>query len=137
MSRSLLVYDGSTPWLRAAANQLTCGVEGLEAVPWQADAIQSFLEAQFGGRPFVFMLVDGDGVHVGSETVERVLRRRGVNAGVARALARMYPTAAKPVGRAIHGREPADIDGTFELTREARAVVDPLRTARTIPVSTE
>jgi hypothetical protein len=136
MSRPLLVYDGRTRWLRAVADTVT-RCSDVTPVPWESDAIQAFLRAQFGSCPFAFMLIDDDTVHVGSETVERVLRRRGVGASVSRLFGRAYPLAAGPVGRLFHGREPADIDGSFRLTEEAKAHIDPLRYARTIPVDTE
>jgi hypothetical protein len=136
MSRSLLVYDGRARWLRAVADAVT-RCSDVTPVPWESDAIQAFLRAQFDSRPFAFMLIDDDTVHVGSETVERVLRRRGVSAPVSGLFGRVYPFAAGPLGRLFHGREPADLDGSFPLTEGARAHIDPLRSARTIPVDAE
>jgi hypothetical protein len=136
MTRSLLVYDGRTRWLRTLADAVT-RCSDVTPVPWESDAIQAFLGAQFGSHPFAFMLIDDDTVHVGSETVERVLRRRGLSAPVSGLFGRAYPLAAGPIGRLFHGREPSDLDGSFPLTEDARAHVDPLRHARTIPVDTE
>jgi hypothetical protein len=133
MSRAILVYDGGNRWFRAVADAFGRCTDDLVAVPWQSDAVQAFLEAQFGSRPFAFILVDGDRVHVGSETVERVLRKRGFG-GVSRLCKAMYPVAGPPFGRLVHGREPADIDGSFALAPEARDHIDPLRRYRTIPV---
>lgn len=52
-------------------------------------------------------------------------------------LKRMYPAAAAPMGRLIHGREPADIHGTFSLDSTARTHIEPLRRATQIPVDEE
>lgn len=134
MTRSLLVYDGRSRLVRAGATLATRCVDNLEAVPWHSPEVQSFLDAQFGSRPFAFLLIEGDEVHVGSETVGRLLRQRGVAPAVARLFERAYPTASKPFGRLVHGREPAELDGTFELTREAGQAVDPLRRYETISV---
>jgi len=136
VTRSLLVYDGSNALFRTAAEAATRCSSDLIAVPWQTDEIQAFLAAQFGSRPFAFVLVEGDSVHVGGDTVERLLRRRGVSTAVVRLLTGTYQTVADPFGRAVHGREPADIHGTFPLDDDARAHVDPLRRGYTIPVET-
>lgn len=137
MHRALLVYDGSHRLFRAAADAVAARADGLRPVPWESAPIQAFLDAQFGGRPFAFVLIEGDRVHVGSETVFRVLRRRGVAAPIARSLQRLYPVAAGPFGRVVHGRAPADVDGTFPLADAARAHVDPLRQAYDVPVEEE
>lgn len=134
MTRSLLIYDGSTESFRAAADLFTRCSPDLRPVPWGTEAVQAFLEAQFDGRPFAFILVEGESVHVGDETVARVLRKQGIAAPVAAALTRAYPSVAAPFGRAVHGREPADIHGTFPLDEEARTHIDPLRRGYTIPV---
>jgi hypothetical protein len=136
MARSILVYDGSNRWFRAVADTFSRCSDDIVTVPWQSDAVQSFLEAQFGARPFAFILVDGGEVHVGSETVETVLRKRGVTRGVSRLFKRLYPVAGPPFGRLVHGREPASLDGTFSLDDDAREHIDPLRHYRTIPVDT-
>ncbi|WP_318569638.1 hypothetical protein [Salinigranum marinum] len=136
MTRSLLVYDGSNALFRTAAEAATRYSSDVLTVPWQTAEIQAFLDAQFGSRPFAFVLVEGDSVHVGGDTVERLLRRRGISGPVVRFLTRAYPTVAAPFGRAVHGREPADIHGTFPLDDDARAHLDPLRRGYTIPVET-
>jgi hypothetical protein len=106
-------------------------------VPWDAREIQAFLDAQFGSRPFAFVLIEEDTVHVGEETVARLLRSRGVPESLTRALTRAYPVVAAPFGRVVHGRAPADIHGTFPLDDDARTQVEPLRRGYTIPVEAE
>jgi hypothetical protein len=134
MARSILVYDGSSRWFRLAAEAFSRCSDDIVTVPWESERVQSFLEAQFGGRPFAFILIEGESVHVGSETVETVLRRRGVAKSVSRLFKRVYPIAGPPFGRLVHDREPADLDGTFALDDDARAYIDPLRRYQTIPV---
>ncbi len=133
MSRPLLIYDGSRPAFRTLAEAVTGGADGLLPVPWGDDAVQAFLAAQFDARPFAFLLVEGESVHVGDAAVERVLERYGAD-GVARLARRVYPSVAGPFGRLVHGREPADRHGTFPLTEAAAEHLEPLRTAHEIPV---
>ncbi len=133
MSRPLLVYDGSRPAFRSAAALFTRRTD-LRPVQWGSPAVQSFLVAQFDDRPFVFCLVERDTVHVGRESVEHTLRARGAPESVVRALGRVYPEVAGPFGRVLHGREPADIAGSFPLTETAREALAPLRESHRIPV---
>jgi hypothetical protein len=60
--RPLLVYDGSKQLFRTAANRLTDGAT-LRPVRWGHESVQAFLDAQFGSRPFAFILVEDDHVH--------------------------------------------------------------------------
>jgi hypothetical protein len=134
--RPLLVYDGSKRLFRTAANRLTDGAT-LRPVRWGHESVQAFLDAQFGSRPFAFILVEDDHVHVGAETVTRLLRKGGVDGGVARLFERAYPTVAGPFGRVVHGQAPADITGSFPLDEQARGHLAPLRREQTIPVTEE
>jgi len=134
MSRSLLIYDGDSPWVRAAVELLTARSDDIAAAAWGSEPVQSFLDAQFGDRPFAFMLVDGSSVHVGETAVARALERWGVDPPVADLLERLYPPVAGPFGRAVHGREPADLHGTYPLTDAARTHLEPLRRGYEIPV---
>ena len=133
VTRPLLVYDGSDPAFRRGIRALTCGTD-LRPVPWESDPVQAFLAAQFGDRPFAFLLVEGDRVHAGSETVARVLERRGVDGRLGALLRRAYPATAAPLGRLVHGREPADVDGTFPLDERAATHLEPLRAVVDVPV---
>jgi hypothetical protein len=136
MPRSLLIHDGSTPCLRTAADALTARADDLVPAAWGDPAVQAFLDAQFDARPFAFLLVEGSSVHAGEATVARLLERWGVDPAVAALLERLYPLVSAPFGRAVHGREPADLHGTFELTDAARDCLEPLRRAYEIPVET-
>ncbi len=133
MSRTLLIYDGSRPAFRAIAEAVTGGPDGFRPVPWGDDRVQAFLAAQFDDRPFAFLVIEGDSVHVGDAAVERVLERYGADA-VAPFARRLYPAAAGPFGRIVHGREPADRHGTVPLSEAAAEHLEPLRTSYEIPV---
>ncbi|PSP77924.1 hypothetical protein BRC88_11930 [Halobacteriales archaeon QS_4_69_225] len=134
MQRSLLVYDGSNALFRAAAAAVTGSFEDVEAVRWGTESVQAFLEAQFGGRPFAFMLVEADVVHVGEETVARVLRRGGAADPVVDGGRRAYSAVAGPFTEAVHGRRAADLHGTFDLVPEAAAHLEELRQVHEVPV---
>lgn len=136
MTRSILVYDDSTEWLRAAAD-LVASAEDAKAVPWETPAVQSFLDAQFDDRPFALCLIEADEVHVGKAAVERLLEQHGFDEELAQLLTRAYPPFSAPFGRLVHGREPADLHGTFPLAEDAAAELAPLRERYEIPVEPE
>lgn len=134
MKKSLLVYDGSSPLFRAAAEAATHRSDEIVAVRWDSEPIQAFLEAQFDARPFAFILIEGDSVHVGEETVGRVLSRLGLADALVDGLRRIYAAGGVPFGRLIHGRTVANLNGTFPLSTEAAAQLAALRQVRRIPV---
>jgi len=134
VKQSLLVYDGSNPMFRAAAEAATRQADGVVAVRWDAKPIQAFLEAQFDARPFAFILVEGESVHVGTETVGQILSRLGLADPLVTGLKRAYAAGGAPVGRLIHGRTIADLDGTFPLSAAAASHLTDLREVQEIPV---
>jgi hypothetical protein len=134
MTRSILVYDAGAAPFRAVADRLASRSEGLVPVAWGSEPVQAFLEAQFGERPFSLVLVEGSSVHVGETAVDRLLDGWGVDPTVATLLTRLYPPVAGPFGRVFHGREPADLHGTFPLSDAARSHADRLRRSHQIPV---
>jgi hypothetical protein len=137
VTQSLLVYDGSTDLFRRAAETVTRCAMDITPVPWESDAIQAFLRAQFDEPPFAFILIDGESVHVGEAAVKEALEGLDVAAPVARLAEQVYPTAAAPFGRVVHGQVPADIHGTFPLDETAKTHIESLRQVHTIPVDTE
>jgi hypothetical protein len=134
VKKSLLVYDGSNSLFRAAAEAATHWSDEVVAVRWQATPIQAFLEAQFDARPFAFVLVEGDSVHVGEATIGRILNRMGLPEPLIDGLKRTYAVGSDPFGRLVHGRTVADLDGTFPLSAEAASHLEDLRQVREIPV---
>lgn len=134
MKKSLLVYDGSNSLFRVVVEAVTRRSDEIMAVRWDSEPIQAFLEAQFDARPFAFILIEGNSVHVGEETVGRVLSRMGLADPLVDGLKRTYATGSVPFGRLVHGRTVADLDGTFPLSSEAEARLAHLRQVREIPV---
>jgi len=134
VKKSLLVYDGSNSLFRAAAEAATHRSDEVVAVRWDAKPIQAFLEAQFDARPFAFILVEDDSVHVGKETIGRILSRMGLSDPLIDGLKRTYAAGSVPFGRLVHGRTVADLDGTFPLSSEAATHLADLRQVREIPV---
>ena len=134
VQKSLLIYDGSNPLFRAAMEAATHRSDEVVAVRWDAEPIQAFLDAQFDDRPFAFIFVEGDSVHVGEETVGRILGRLGVADTLVEGLKQAYVVGSEPFGRLVHGRTVADLDGTFPLSAAAAAHLADLRRVRTIPV---
>lgn len=129
MSRppSVLVYDGRKPAFRTAATAFIYGLDDIVAVPWESAPVQAFLEAQFGARPFVFLLIEDETIHAGETAVKRVLDARGSPGPVASAFERVYLEIADPFGRVVHGQAPADIHGTFSVDSEARPHLEAIR----------
>lgn len=123
------MYDGQTKPFRILARWLTSQSTRLTLVPWRATETQKFLTKQFGDHLFAFVLVDVDEnvVHAGSETVSSLLRTRGVPEPIVMSAKRAYLTTADPFGQVVHGRRPADIDGSFPLTEEARPHAEALQ----------
>lgn len=136
-SPAVLIYDGRRRVFRTAARAVARGLDGVRPVAWESAAAQSFLHAQFGERPFAFLLVDDEAVHAGGRTVARLLRARGVDDRLATRLERLYEPVSGPVGRLVHGRTPADLEGTFPLTDAARDELGRLRGGVEIPVVEE
>jgi hypothetical protein len=137
VSRSLLVYDDSTEWLRAAADLVAAGAEGVRPVAWDDPTIQAFLGAQFDGRPFALLLIESDTVAVGKDAIEGLLERYGFGEELRTLAKRAYPPFSAPIGRLVHGQEPADLHGTFPLDEEAADHLDSLRRSVDIPVEPE
>jgi hypothetical protein len=127
---SVLIYDGRKSAFRTAVSVLTHGMDDLVAVPWESAQIQRFLEAQFGGRPFVFCFIEGRSVHVGETAVRQALDARGIATPVSEGFERLYPIIAEPFGRVIHGEVPADIHGTFDIDPDAETHLDSIRRRR-------
>lgn len=74
----VLIFDGDCPYCSVAAVALR-RLEGVAAVPWEADPVGPFLDAQFGSRPFAMVLVDpGEGrVYAGRSAAEELAERAG------------------------------------------------------------
>lgn len=136
-SPAVLIYDGRRRVFRTAARAVARQLDGVRPVAWGSDAAQSFLDAQFGERPFAFLLVDDEAVHAGGRTVARLLRDQGVDDRLAARLERLYGPVSGPFGRLVHGRAPADIEGTYPLTDAARDRLPRLRGGVDIPVVEE
>ena len=124
---SVLVYDGRKAAFRTAVDVLTYGMDDVIAVPWESDVVQAFLEAQFGSRPFVFVLIEDNAVHAGETAVKKAMDARGIASPVARGVEALYPKIAAPFGRVVHGEAPAEIHGTYRLDPDAREFVDEIR----------
>lgn len=131
---SLLVYDGSNPAFRAAAATVTCRLSNIRPVRWESKSVQRILEAQFNGHPFVFALIEDETIYVGAATIRRILEEYNAATPLIETLERLYPVAAGPFGRLVHGREPADINGSFSLNPAAEKHLISLRQRQHIPV---
>jgi len=127
----VLIFDGDCPYCSVAAVALR-RLEGVAAVPWEADPVGPFLDAQFGSRPFAMVLVDP-----GEDGCTPAARRP-----------RSWPSAPAPpeiVGGLVRdnydriagvvgtlsgrGRDPDDVHETYRLTDAASDLVDGLRLA--------
>lgn len=127
---SVLVYDGRKEAFRTAVDLFTYGMDDVIPVPWESDVAQQFLDAQFGSRPFVFVLIEGEAVHAGETAVKQALTARGFASPIAAGFERLYQEVGDPFGKVVHGEAPANIHGTFRLDPDARVHVEAMRRQR-------
>ncbi|OYR38872.1 DUF393 domain-containing protein [Halorubrum sp. Ib24] len=131
----VLIFDGDCPYCSVAALALR-RLEGVVAVPWEADPVGPFLEAQFGSRPFAMVLVDPGRlrVYAGRSAAEELADRAGTPGIVGGLVRDNYDRIADVVGTLSgRGRDPADVHETYRLTDAARDLVDDLRPAASAP----
>ncbi|AZQ14033.1 DUF393 domain-containing protein [Halorubrum sp. PV6] len=127
----VLIFDGDCPYCSVAAVALR-RLEGVVAVPWEADPVGPFLDAQFGSRPFAMVLVDpGENrVYAGRSAAQELADRAGTPGIVGGLVRDNYDRIASVVGTLSgRGRDPADIHETYRLRDEARDLVADLRPA--------
>ncbi|MBP1922482.1 hypothetical protein J2751_001492 [Halorubrum alkaliphilum] len=131
----VLVFDGDCPYCSIAAGALR-RLDGVEAVPWEADPVGPFLDAQFDARPFAMVLVDPAerSVYAGRSAAEELADRAGTPGIVGGLVRDNYDRIAGVVGALSgRGRDPDDFHDTYELTDEAAELVDSLRPAASDP----
>jgi hypothetical protein len=127
----VLIFDGDCPYCSVAAVALR-RLEGVVAVPWEADPVGPFLDAQFGSRPFAMVLVDpGERrVYAGRSAAEELADRAGTPGIVGGLVRDNYDRIADVVGKLSgRGRDPDDVHEVYRLTDAARDLVDDLRPA--------
>ncbi|WP_066416552.1 hypothetical protein [Halorubrum aethiopicum] len=127
----VLIFDGDCPYCSIAAVALR-RLDDVEAVPWEADPVGPFLDAQFGARPFAMVLVDPDErrVYAGRSAAEELAERAGTPGIVGGLVRDNYDRIAGVVG-ALSGRDrdPDDFHDEYDLTDEAAGLVETLRPA--------
>ncbi len=131
MSAPVLIYDGECPYCSVAAVALK-RIEGIVAVSWYAEPVEAFLTAQFGEEPFAMVLVDPEGerVYAGRSAAKELADRAGTPGIVGSLVRDNYERIAGVVGALSgRGRDPDDYHDTYDLTPEAAAHVDALRSA--------
>ncbi|GAB7090877.1 hypothetical protein JCM18237_11480 [Halorubrum luteum] len=131
----VLIFDGDCPYCSIAAVALK-RLERVVAVPWEADPVGPFLDAQFGARPFAMVLVDPQErrVYAGRSAAEELASRAGTPGIIGGLVRDNYDRIADTVGKLSgRGRDPADYHDEYELTDEASELVDDLRPAASEP----
>ncbi|SDF62363.1 hypothetical protein SAMN04488067_106119 [Halorubrum xinjiangense] len=127
----VLIFDGDCPYCSVAAVALR-RLDGVVAVPWEADPVGPFLDAQFGSRPFAMVFVDPveRRVYAGRSAAEELAERAGTPGIVGGLVRDNYDTIAGVVG-ALSGRDrdPADVHDTYRLEDDAGEMVTSLRAA--------
>ncbi len=127
----VLIFDGDCPYCSMAAVALR-RLDDVEAVPWEAEPVGPFLDAQFGSRPFAMVLVDPDErlVYAGRAAAQELADRAGTPGIVGGLVRDNYERIAGVVG-ALSGRDrdPADFHDTYELDDDAADLVETLRPA--------
>ena len=131
----VLIFDGDCPYCSVAAVALR-RLDGVAAVPWEADPVGPFLDAQFGSRPFAMVLVDpGERlVYAGRSAAEELAERAGTPGIIGGLVRDNYDRIAGVVGALSgRGRDPDDVHETYKLADAASGLVDDLRLAASDP----
>jgi len=131
----VLIFDGDCPYCSMAAVALR-RLDGVVAVPWEADPVGPFLDAQFGARPFAMVLVDPAErrVYAGRSAAEELADRAGTPGIVGGLVRDNYDRIAGLVGTLSgRGRDPDDVHDVYPLTDAAADAVDSLRSAADEP----
>ena len=127
----VVIFDGDCPYCSVAAVALR-RLDGVVAVPWEADPVGPFLDAQFGSRPFAMVLVDPveRRVYAGRSAAEELADRAGTPGIVGGLVRDNYDRIADVVG-ALSGRDrdPDDFHDTYRLDDDAGDLVTSLRSA--------
>lgn len=134
----VLIFDGDCPYCSVAAVALR-QLEGVVAVPWAADPVGPFLDAQFGSRPFAMVLVDPAErrVYAGRSAAEELADRAGTPGIVGGLVRDNYDRIADAVGTVSgRARDPADVHEVYRLTDAASELVADLHTAASEPPAT-
>ncbi|WP_423996829.1 DUF393 domain-containing protein [Halorubrum trapanicum] len=127
----VLIFDGDCPYCSVAAVALR-RLDGVVAVPWEADPVGPFLDAQFGSRPFAMVFVDPAKrrVYAGRSAAEELAERAGTPGIVGGLVRDNYDRIADVVGTLSgRDRDPADFHDTYRLDDEANDLVGSLRAA--------
>ena len=118
---SVLVYDGDCPFCSAASSALR-RTRGVGIVPWEDEAAQRFLAAQFEDAPFALVFVNGSAgqVYVGREAARELCERAGLPVLVSDLVGENYESIADAV-RTVSGLddEPDPYHGSFPLADAA------------------
>ncbi len=131
----VLIFDGDCPYCSMAAVALR-RLDGVVAVPWEADPVGPFLDAQFGARPFAMVLVDPAErrVYAGRSAAEELADRAGTPGIVGGLVRDNYDRIAGLVGALSgRGRDPDDVHDVYPLADAAADAVDSLRSAADEP----
>jgi len=131
----VLIFDGDCPYCSVAAVALR-RLDDVVAVPWEADPVGPFLDAQFGSRPFAMVLADpGERrVYAGRSAAGELAERAGTPGIVGGLVRDNYDRIAGVVGALSgRGRDSDDVHDTYRLTDAAIELVADLRDAAIDP----
>jgi predicted DCC family thiol-disulfide oxidoreductase YuxK len=136
----VLIYDGDCPFCSVAASAIR-RVEDVAAVPWENDAAQRFLAAQFGETPFALALADAgeETVYLGRSAARELAERAGMPALVRNLVDGNYESLADAVQTVSGSDQEVDLyHGTTAFTEAAREAHPALAdTARGEPATVE
>lgn len=119
---SVLIYDGDCVYCSGAAKALR-RLGDVGSVPWENEAAQEFLDAQFGETPFAMFLIDLDEeiIYAGRKAAGELADRAGMPSLASDLVSSEYGTISKVIGIASRReREPADYHGLYDLRDRAR-----------------
>ncbi len=118
---AVMIFDGECPFCSAAATALR-RLDTVGVVPWEDEAAQSFLDAQFGEVPFLLALVDPaeDTIYLGRTAARELCERAGLPEIVGSLVRDNYETVADAVQRTATSEATLDrYHGTVSISEPA------------------
>lgn len=121
MERTFVVYDKRFGFYGDIAGVVSDKIgDDTVLVEWKNPVIQDIITDRFGYPAFVFIVIQDNKMYIGEVGIDKFSDIADIPDGPSVIINKIYDNFADPIGRVIHGRKPADIHDTFEVTSEEK-----------------